>query len=109
MIRRPPRSTRTDTRLPYTTRFRSDPAGWRAATALEVEATNGNTVDYRDVPLDILADSPVFAGAHFKQIDLTPKGNTVAVRLNVVADAAKYLETKPAQVDRKSTRLNSSH
>lgn len=74
------------------------PAGWRAATALEVEATSGNTVDYRDVPLDILADSPVFAGAHFKQIDLTPKGNSVAVRLNVVADAAKYLETKPAQV-----------
>src|SRR3546814_8063344 len=25
MIRRPPRSTRTDTRLPYTTLFRSDP------------------------------------------------------------------------------------
>src|SRR3546814_6191085 len=25
MIRRPPRSTRTDTRVPYTTRFRSDP------------------------------------------------------------------------------------
>src|SRR3546814_7871129 len=27
MIRRPPRSTRTDTRLPYTTLFRSAPAG----------------------------------------------------------------------------------
>src|SRR3546814_15367736 len=26
MIRRPPRSTRTDTRFPYTTLFRSDPA-----------------------------------------------------------------------------------
>src|SRR3546814_7062184 len=29
MIRRPPRSTRTDTRFPYTTRFRSASAGRR--------------------------------------------------------------------------------
>src|SRR3546814_11181093 len=27
MIRRPPRATRTDTLFPYTTRFRSEPAG----------------------------------------------------------------------------------
>src|SRR3546814_3280401 len=31
MIRRPPRSTRTDTLFPYTTLFRSDAAGQRAA------------------------------------------------------------------------------
>src|SRR3546814_6958523 len=30
MLRRPPRSTRTDTRFPYTTRFRSPPAIARA-------------------------------------------------------------------------------
>src|SRR3546814_8877354 len=29
MIRRPPRSTRTDTLFPYTTLFRSAGAGWR--------------------------------------------------------------------------------
>src|SRR3546814_5938262 len=29
MIRRPPRSTRTDTLFPYTTLFRSHQAGWR--------------------------------------------------------------------------------
>src|SRR3546814_2645298 len=32
MIRRPPRSTRTDTLFPYTTLFRSDRAGNRAGT-----------------------------------------------------------------------------
>ncbi|HET7655891.1 MAG TPA: peptidase M61, partial [Luteimonas sp.] len=74
------------------------PAGWRAATALDVEAAVGNTIDYQDVPLDILADSPVFAGKYFKQFDLTPKGSDVPVRLNVVADAAKSLEAKPEQV-----------
>src|SRR3546814_15290976 len=33
MIRRPPRSTRTDTLFPYTTLFRSDGAGERRADA----------------------------------------------------------------------------
>src|SRR3546814_2543972 len=33
MIRRPPRSTRTDTLFPYTTLFRSSPDAFRAAAA----------------------------------------------------------------------------
>src|SRR3546814_8766118 len=33
MIRRPPRSTRTDTLFPYTTLFRSYPASWSVPTA----------------------------------------------------------------------------
>ena len=74
------------------------PAGWTAFTALHVDASTGSTIDYENVPLDILADSPVFAGRYTKQIDLTPKGSDVPVRLGVVADAAKYLETKPEQV-----------
>jgi predicted metalloprotease with PDZ domain len=74
------------------------PAGWRAFTALEVENTAGDTINYKDVPLDILADSPVYAGRYSKQIDLTPAGSQVPVHLDVIADAAKYLETKPEQV-----------
>src|SRR3546814_4152932 len=31
MVRRPPRSTRTDTLFPYTTLFRSSPLGWLPA------------------------------------------------------------------------------
>ena len=74
------------------------PAGWTAYTALDVESTSGSTVDYQDVPLDILADSPVYAGRYARQIDLTPAGGKVPVRLSMVADAPKYLETKPEQV-----------
>jgi predicted metalloprotease with PDZ domain len=74
------------------------PAGWTAFTALDVESASGDTVDYADVPLDILADSPVYAGRHAKQFDLTPAGSKVPVRLDVVADAAKYLEAKPEQL-----------
>ena len=74
------------------------PAGWTAFTALHEQGRSGDTVDYQDVPLDILVDSPVYAGRHAKNIDLTPAGSKVPVRLGVVADAAKFLEAKPAQV-----------
>jgi predicted metalloprotease with PDZ domain len=73
------------------------PAGWQAFTALEVETRSGDTVDYRAVPLDILADSPVFAGRYAKTFDLAP-GARVPVRLNVVADAAKFLEAKDEHI-----------
>src|SRR3546814_8894438 len=39
MIRRPPRSTRTDTLFPYTTLFRSEPDGPVISTRLPVGAT----------------------------------------------------------------------
>ena len=74
------------------------PAGWTAFTALDVESASGDTVDYIDVPLDILADSPVYAGRHARRFDLTPAGSRVPVRLDVVADAAKYLEARPEQL-----------
>ena len=74
------------------------PAGWTAFTALHEDSRSGNTVDYKNVPFDILVDSPVYAGRYAKNIDLTPAGSKVPVKLGVVADAAKYLETKPEQV-----------
>ncbi len=75
------------------------PAGWTAFTALHEEGRSGDTVDYKDVPFDILVDSPVYAGRYAKNIDLTPAGSKVPVRLGVVADAPKYLETKPKQIE----------
>src|SRR3546814_6852394 len=35
MIRRPPRSTRTDTLFPYTTLFRSSPSGAKSMSSIE--------------------------------------------------------------------------
>src|SRR3546814_10556707 len=43
MIRRPPRSTRTDTLFPYTTLFRSAPA---AVRAVEVRVTPGEALAF---------------------------------------------------------------
>lgn len=71
------------------------PAGWQAFTALDVQGKAGDVVDYADVPLDILVDSPVFAGRHATTLDLTVPGKR-PVRLNVVADAAKFLKPDDA-------------
>lgn len=88
----------------YTHRIMVDPrvtypAGWTAFTALHEDGRSGATVDYKDVPFDILVDSPVYAGRYAKNIDLTPAGGKVPVKLGVVADAPKYLEAKPKQIE----------
>ncbi|MDN5781006.1 MAG: M61 family peptidase, partial [Luteimonas sp.] len=70
----------------------------QAASALDVASRAGDTVQYKPVPLDILVDSPVYAGRYFRTIDLAP-GAKVPVRLNVIADAAKYLEAKPEHIE----------
>src|SRR3712207_9233016 len=95
MIRRPPRSTL----FPYTTLFRSDDdlAGCTADTV----------VDLRGAPV-----VPGFHDAHqhlsmrgqrLRQVDLTSPGTATLDQLYArVAERA-------AALDRKSTRLNSSH
>src|SRR3546814_1123648 len=47
MIRRPPRSTRTDTRFPYTTLFRSkaDVASFRAVVSTDINNRGGYNLD----------------------------------------------------------------
>lgn len=72
------------------------PAGWHAATSLDVEAASreGNRVTYRAVPYETLVDSPMFAGRYYRREDL---GHNVA--LNVFADAERYLAATPAQIE----------
>src|SRR3546814_8430581 len=48
MIRRPPRSTRTDTLFPYTTLFRSIVRAWDAGKATGVRAIVGTRLDLAD-------------------------------------------------------------
>src|SRR3546814_13545578 len=52
MVRRPPRSTRTDTLFPYTTLFRSD-GNWQSGFRLRAPAGSGQQ-DYRHRPVTTL-------------------------------------------------------
>lgn len=73
------------------------PAGWSYATALTTDSRNGDTVCFKSIRYDDLVDSPMFAGKHYKRIDLDP-GAKQPVHLNVFADEAEDLETKPEQI-----------
>src|SRR3546814_12383896 len=103
MIRRPPRSTRTDTRFPYTTLFRSPALVFNDAQAareglasltrtpgiqrLRVLDDRGRTLtEWRSPAAD---PAPMLTGIFF------PRAFALTVRRN--------------GSDRKSTRLNSSH
>lgn len=73
------------------------PAGWQIATALQTDSNNGDTTDFEPVTLDTLVDSPIFAGKHFKRLELNP-GSDAPVYLNIVADRKNSLEITPEQL-----------
>ncbi len=70
------------------------PAGFRFGTALETESTAGTRVTFKPVTLNVLLDSPLYAGRYFERVDLDPNG-PVPVHLDVVADRPEDLAIKP--------------
>lgn len=75
------------------------PAGWKFGAALDVASTRGDTTTFKAVPFETLMDSPMFAGKHYRQVDLDPGGRS-PVRLNIVADRADLLEATPEQIQK---------
>jgi predicted metalloprotease with PDZ domain len=73
------------------------PRDWQFGCALEIAGTPGSdgAVAFKPVAFNTLVDSPLFAGRHFRRVELGGAG--VPVHLNIVADDAKDLEIKPAQ------------
>ncbi|MBB1061560.1 M61 family metallopeptidase [Marilutibacter spongiae] len=73
------------------------PPGWQAGTALDLQARSGDTLRYGEVDFETLQDSPVYAGRHFRRVDLDP-GAARPVHLDIVADAPRYLDASDAQL-----------
>jgi len=73
------------------------PTGWRFGTALEPLEKNGDVQTFKPVNLEVLIDSPIFAGVHYRQIDLDPGGRS-PVRANIVADEADSLNATDEQI-----------
>src|SRR3546814_6257642 len=130
MIRRPPRSTRTDTLFPYTTLFRSRlelrhqggedrahaagrrQAGFGAfqqAQALLEHGHRGVGIARVLKTLDVALEG----GFRLLRIGVDVAGGEVERLAGLVEAAAREAAADhlglPAPVDRKSTRLNSSH
>src|SRR3546814_13023888 len=90
MIRRPPRSTRTDTLVPYTTLFRSKQVAGQWLTA---RLRAGVVTPAGDWPLKHVAGQVLAVGGFFQ----------------FFVDVGRIDGDGLGAVDRKSTRLNSRH
>src|SRR3546814_19098544 len=98
MIRRPPRFTRTDTLIPYTTLFRSQEENW--IKRFNAQADVG-------CYLRVVEPGAVAAGDVVRVISRPDHG--VLVRHLITGPDRDALVELLAATDRKSTRLNSSH
>ncbi len=78
------------------------PDGWKFGTALPVAAQSGGKVDFAQVSLTTLVDSPVIAGEYFRVVPLDTSSRPIEVDL--VADGAGSLEA-PAELTQKWKRL----
>jgi predicted metalloprotease with PDZ domain len=74
------------------------PEGWGFGCALETNAPLGGWVRFKPTTFETLMDSPMFAGRHYRQFNLTDAGE-IPVRLNVVADEAEQLEAGPKALE----------
>src|SRR3546814_2437595 len=108
MIRRPPRSTRTDTLFPYTTLFRSVRAKGRVRAAVTQECVvSGQPVAAKvDEPFEVLfAIHSLSSGASEDEVELGEEDCDV---LPMDGDSVDIGELA-AETDRKSIRLHSSN
>jgi predicted metalloprotease with PDZ domain len=67
------------------------PTGWKFGTALEVAHQSGDWVEFHPVPLTMLVDSPLIAGAHFHKIELTKPGETPVHVIDMVSESGAGL------------------
>jgi predicted metalloprotease with PDZ domain len=73
------------------------PQGWRYATPLDTASEDGNLIHFKATTLNMLIDSPLYAGEHFKRLDLST-GPDNKVYLDVFADKASDMEIAPDQL-----------
>jgi predicted metalloprotease with PDZ domain len=75
-------------------------AGWKFGTALPSSGTTqsgGNTINrFKTVSLTTLVDSPLIAGTHYRQVELTKPGETPAHVIDMVSESEAGLAIPPA-------------
>jgi predicted metalloprotease with PDZ domain len=69
------------------------PAGWSAATSLDVASKRGDRITYKTVNYETFVDSPLFAGRYYRAEKLAPD-----VNLHLFADRPEDLAATPEQL-----------
>src|SRR3546814_3079720 len=108
MIRRPPRSTRTDTRLPYTTLFRSAVAGAAAVRPVLSEAGDPDHDDARIDRLEVLvAEAPAFESLRPEILDDRSEEHTSELQsLMRISYAVFCLKKKSSRINTRYQQLH---
>jgi len=75
------------------------PAGFEVGTALRPARTRDGTIEFGEVSLETLIDSPVFAGRHHRRIDLDPSGAPRPVVLHLFAEEPDQLKAGDEQIE----------
>ena len=73
------------------------PEAWKFAVALDVKSQNGSLIQFKETTLNTLVDSPLYAGANFKRLDLST-GPDNPVYLDIFADKPADLEITPEEL-----------
>src|SRR3546814_15000229 len=114
MIRRPPRSTRTDTLFPYTTLFRSRQIGGSSEQPIIIDAIGCGDPGHGIALPHIILDRRVEKGvgnwaARRYGIEEEVERVSACTKLDLDVGIERIVVDRLDQRDRKSTRLNSSH
>ncbi|WP_165371408.1 M61 family metallopeptidase [Pseudolysobacter antarcticus] len=75
------------------------PAGFQYATALTTDSFGNDVASFKPTTLEVLYDSPVYAGRYLKRVDLAPKAAT-PVTLNLFGDNLRNIDIGDAQITR---------
>src|SRR5438270_9411270 len=68
------------------------PEGWKFGTALTPTRQSGNSVEFQPVSLTRLVDSPLIAGAIYRQVQITPPGEQLTHVIDMVGESDEAIQ-----------------
>jgi predicted metalloprotease with PDZ domain len=68
------------------------PEGWKFGTALTPARQSGDSVEFQTVSLTILVDSPLIAGAFYRQVQITPPGEPLTHVVDMVGESEEAIQ-----------------
>ena len=71
------------------------PDKWKHGTALSTARADANELEFKPVSLSTLVDSPLIAGAHYRQVELVPSGEIPLHVIDFVGDSDAEIQMSP--------------
>jgi predicted metalloprotease with PDZ domain len=68
------------------------PEGWKFGTALTPAQQSGSSVEFQTVSLTTLVDSPLIAGANYRQVQITPPGEPLTHVVDMVGESEEAVQ-----------------